>query len=437
MGSEHFDTASASCRRYAIGAMTPAAVVCPTSAEQLAEVLRFCAHERLAVVPAGGGSKLWMGDRPERYDVALITTHLAALVDYDPGDLTLVVEAGMRVDALAERVQAEGQFLPLAVPFADRATVGGAVASGLEGPLRQYYGTARDWVLGASFVTGDGRVAHSGGRVVKNVAGYDLHRLLVGSLGTLAVLTRMNLRTYPLPGQTLFLLIRFYRLDNAAAFLRQLRRSPIRFHALDLLTDGWAELLAESLHLDPPTVCVVADFRGSERACARVRQDVEQLASGVQREDITACTGDQARATTLRWQELLQAVWTLHPESLLLRTSLLPTALSDTVAVLEAEAAPLGFRLGVLARATGTTYLLFRPVSPMPASDSFLALWERIRAIFQARGLHGCRLYAPTALQETTTVWVGEASALDVMRALKNAFDPCRILSPGRFVGGI
>jgi len=437
VGSEHMETASALCSRYAIGTMAPAAVVCPASVEQVAEVLGFCAREHLAVVPSGNGSKLWIGNRPARYDVALVTTHLTRLVDYDPGDLTLAVEAGMPVAALATRVHTEGQFLPLAVPFADQATVGGAVACGLEGPLRHYYGTARDWVLGASFVTGDGCLARSGGRVVKNVAGYDVHRLLVGSLGTLAVLTQVNLRTYPLPGPTLVLVIRCATLHSATTLLRHLRRSATRFHALDLLTDCWADLLAERIPIDPPEICVAADFRGSERACARVRQEVERLAGSVHHADVTAVPVEQTTAVTACWQELLQTVRALYPESLLVRTSLLPTTLNDTVAALEAEAAPLGFRTGVLARATGTTYLLFRPVSPRPGSDSFLLLWERVRAIFEARGLHGCRFQGPAGLQETASVWVGTASSLDAMRALKDAFDPGRILSPNRFVGGI
>ena len=129
-------------------------------------------------------------------------TRLNRVLAYDPGDLTLSIEAGVPLCDVQRTLAEHGQFLPLEVPFMNRTTVGGTIASGVDSPLRQFYGTARDYILGLEFVTGEGIAAKSGGRVVKNVTGYDIHKLLAGSLGTLGVITRINLRTFPRPSNT-------------------------------------------------------------------------------------------------------------------------------------------------------------------------------------------------------------------------------------------
>ncbi len=124
-----------------------------------------------------------MGAAPRQYDLALDLTRLDRVIAYDPGDMTLSVEPGIPLRRIESALAEHRQFLPLVVPFMDRATVGGTIASGVDSPLRQFYGTARDYVLGIEFVTGDGASAKSGGRVVKNVSGYDLHKLMIGALG--------------------------------------------------------------------------------------------------------------------------------------------------------------------------------------------------------------------------------------------------------------
>ena len=184
---------------YAIGGKTPGAVVRPGSAAEVAGIVKFAAAEKLAIVACGARTKLDMGFAPTRYDLALDMTRMDRVVAYDPGDLTLSVEAGVRLHSLGQTLAEHRQFLPLAVPFLTQTTIGGLIASGVDSPLRQFYGTARDFLLGIEFVTGDGVAAKSGGRVVKNVTGYDIHKLMIGSLGTLGVITRVNFKTFPMP----------------------------------------------------------------------------------------------------------------------------------------------------------------------------------------------------------------------------------------------
>ena len=169
----------------------------------------------MALVATGARTKLGIGYAPSRYDLALDMTRLNKVIAYDPGDLTLSVEAGVPLAKLAQVLAEHRQFLPLAVPFANRTTIGGLIASGVDSPLRQFYGTARDFLLGMEFVTGEGVAAKSGGRVVKNVTGYDIHKLMIGALGTLGVITRVNFKTFPMPLATRGFVARFPTAENA------------------------------------------------------------------------------------------------------------------------------------------------------------------------------------------------------------------------------
>src|SRR6266852_44018 len=196
-GTSYVVTAPATRATYAVDEIIPSAVSIPTSPEQAAEVVRFAALENLTLIPCGARTKLQIGLPPSRYDIALDMTALNQIVHYDPGDLTLSAGAGTPIEKLNGTLLTHHQFRPLLVPWYSRSTIGGIIASGIDSPLRQFYGTARDFLIGAEFVDGVANLCKSGGRVVKNVTGYDLHKLLIGSLGTLAVITRLNFRTFP------------------------------------------------------------------------------------------------------------------------------------------------------------------------------------------------------------------------------------------------
>ncbi len=198
-GNAHVFTDSAELIAREVCGVRPAVIVTPADAAQVGEILRFASAEKLAVIPTGACSKLGIGSPPTRYDIALDLSRMNRVLAYDPHDLTLGVEPGVRIEDLLSTLAEKNQFLPLAVPFAERATIGGIVAANSSSPLRHAYGAVRDFCLGMEFVTADGAQAKSGGRVVKNVTGYDLHKLLIGSLGTLGVITRVNFRTFPMP----------------------------------------------------------------------------------------------------------------------------------------------------------------------------------------------------------------------------------------------
>src|SRR5208283_2608899 len=247
LGAHRVVAAEAELREYAINGIVPRAIVRPASAQETAEIVRFAIAEKLAIVATGSRSKLDLGMPPERYDLALDMTALHDIAHFDPGDLTLSVDAGMPLRQLAGVLAEKGQFLPLAVPCYESSTVAGALASGIDSTLRQQYGTARDFLIGAEFVDGKGAPCKSGGRVVKNVTGYDLHKLLVGSLGTLAVITRLNFRTFTLPQSHGGHLTHFSNLEGAAAFRHAIEKSGLPLANLETLSPEMVALTAAVL----------------------------------------------------------------------------------------------------------------------------------------------------------------------------------------------
>lgn len=183
---------------FRVGGVTPKVVVAPATVEVAAAVLGLCAREGWSVEPAGGGTWLESGVPPASLDVVLTAERLSAVEAYEPADLTISVGAGLPVEALRSTTAAHRQMLPLDPPARPGSTIGGLVSTASAGPLRLGFGAPRDHVLGLQIVTGDGRILDLGGRVVKNVAGYDLVRLLVGSRGTLGFITRAHLRLRPI-----------------------------------------------------------------------------------------------------------------------------------------------------------------------------------------------------------------------------------------------
>lgn len=224
----------------AVGDVVPQAVVEPANADEVAEVLRAASADDIALVVRGGGSKIGWGPAARRCDAILSTRALDRIVEYEPGDMTCVVEAGLTLDALQEHLRSNTtyrQALMLDPPGTD-ASIGGIVATNAAGPRRTRYGTPRDLLLGVRYVTGDGLAAHAGGKVVKNVAGYDVAKLLSGSLGTLAVITETAWKLHPIPEALRTVVIDVADSDALGRLCHALRRAPVTPTAVEV---AWPE----------------------------------------------------------------------------------------------------------------------------------------------------------------------------------------------------
>lgn len=256
---------------YAIAGVTPRAVVRPATPEAAAEVLRAAARDRLAVVPWGGGVGLSRTSAPSRYDLALDLTGLDAIVAHEPDDLTITAGCGTTLATLRAAAAAHGQELPLEAARAERATLGGILAANASGPRRLRLGSPRDRILGARFALGDGTLARSGGRVVKNVAGYAVHRLLCGSRGGLGVLLEATLKLEAAPARRVALVFGAgpRALGDAARWAELAALEPA---ALTVVGGGPARELPVASPTDPFTL-----IAGLEDDEARVDQQAEAL----------------------------------------------------------------------------------------------------------------------------------------------------------------
>ena len=399
--------------------------------------MRFAAAEKLAIVPCGARTKLGMGMPPRQYDLALDMTRLDRVVAYDPGDMTLSVEPGTPLQLIENTLVEHRQFLPLIVPFMDRATAGGTIASGVDSPLRQFYGTARDYVLGIEFVTGDGALAKSGGRVVKNVSGYDLHKLMIGALGTLGVLTRINFRTFPLPAATRGFVVAFDAAAGAIALRHAVARSPLRPLVVEIVSPGAAELTGTAPSSNPAW-SLIASFAGNAEILERCACDLRRMAEQSGAAAVEPIREERLFAASRRTCEFVPAALASSPGAVILKLSVLPT---NMLAILDAAAKAAdaaALPLAALARGVGVIYVALLP--PARSEDTMARVARATNDIFvQCAALAGNATipWCPAEWKNALPVWGPERGDLGPMRTLKKVFDPHGVLAPGRFMGSI
>jgi glycolate oxidase FAD binding subunit len=439
LGGERVRTDMETRSRYAIGELTPAEVVTPANAAEVAEIVKHAASERRAIVASGARTKLEMGAPPTKYDIALDMSQMNRIVAYDPGDLTLSVEPGVTLASLAQTLAQHGQMLPLNTPWAEHATIGGTIASGIDAPERQLYGTPRDYLLGAEFVTGDGVLAKSGGRVVKNVTGYDMHKLLIGSFGTLGIITKLNFKTFPLPQNVRGFLAGFESLDGALEMRHAIARSALLPITLEIIGPGAAELLGgTAFKRDEWTIAV--GCAGSERVLVRHENELRQVASACGAK--TVQTINQSLSAT--WSQIREFVPTAladSPAAAILKIGVLPTKLAEMWRLMHEVADQI--HLASVIRGVGVAYVAVLSDGAPEAAKSDEAK-RRIVAFTRGAQAAAAKLggyvtvpWAPAAWKRELAVWGPPPSDLAEMRKVKAALDPQNILSPGRFVGGI
>ena len=353
----------------------PAVVVRPADAAQVAEIVRFAAAEKLAVIPTGGCTKLGIGSPPARYDIALDLSRMNRVLAYDPHDLTLGVEPGVRIEDLLRTLAEKKQFLPLAVPFSDRATIGGIVAANSSSPLRHAYGAVRDFCLGMEFVTGEGAQAKSGGRVVKNVTGYDLHKLLIGSLGTLAVITRVNFRTFPMPQAQGTFVASFSSAEAAFDFCRAVSHSVLTLQMVEVANPGAAALIFSgeiSARIEPRTWTVVLSAAGQPAVVDRHERELSQLAGAADAEEFLPLTDAEAISVHAQIREFPKLMMERAPTAAIFRISAVPGSMAPLLGKLRVVAAQHELDFVSLGRASGIFHVAFLPQTETSAPPQSL-----------------------------------------------------------------
>ncbi len=401
------------CAAYAVQGTTPGCVAAPASLEELSAVMRAAAELRVCVVPWGGGTQQQIGGPPARLDLVLRTDLLGRVLIHEPDDLTISVEAGMSLGALRRHLAGFGQMLPLDPPLAERATVGGLIATAADGPRRAAYGTLRDLLIGITVVEAGGRVSRAGGMVVKNVSGFDMMKLYHGSFGTLAVIAAANFKLLPLPRAAATLRCAFPSAEAVWACLEDLLAGQLTPTAVELLN---------------PAALERAGLEGvwglllrSEGSPTAVERHLREGAALARRHgaDTVRLDGTDEAALWSRVADLPQTADLVEDEAVL-KLSVLPGDLPALLGELERRAAGHGATAAVSARAAnGVLYARLRPLDA-PA----------LRAI--AAGLPDL-LWIATRLPDTPR-WGPSPAGATTMARIKAEFDPLGLLNPGRFV---
>jgi glycolate oxidase FAD binding subunit len=387
----------------------PLPICLPTNTAELAELVTIASQDKSPLIVAGNSSKLDWGGIVSGAKSIVSTQKLDRLIAHAVGDLTITVEAGMKFARLQETLATAGQFLPLDPAYPDRATIGGIIATADTGSLRHRYGGVRDLLLGISFVRADGKIAKAGGRVVKNVAGYDMMKLFTGSYGTLGILTEVTFRVYPLPSNsgTVILTGSIEGLAKVAKILLASTLTPI---AIDVLSTAFSRHLEIS---NTPSLAV--KFATIPESIAEQSEQLLDIAKGLGLKG-GSWQGEQAERL---WSGIQTGIW------------------GDT---------PIGCKLGVRSTAAVETIELLdrstennaKGVIHLSSGIGACALNDAkhiapLRSHCEAAGGFLSVLQAPEAVKQKIEVWGYRGNAVPLMRGIKQQFDPLDILNPRRY----
>jgi len=398
------------CSRDVIDGLQPARVIAPGTAQEVARVLQYCTSAGLAIIPRGGGTKLGWGNSPQRADLILSTERLSQVIEHAWGDMTTTVEAGCTIARLQQTLKVHGQQLAADPLWPERATIGGLLATADNGTLRLRYGGVRDLVLGVEVALPDGNLIKAGGKVVKNVAGYDLTKLVIGSLGTLGVITRAVFRLHPIPVATATYSAMLSSASEASQLLLNILDSQLVHTGLQVRADN------------PHQIAVDVRFEGIVESLQDQYAKLCHVADG-------AAFVEGSNEVWGARQELFS-----HPGiSVVCKCSVLPThvgALCEAV-FLRAQAAAVTAAL--VTQATGVAEARLNAARGLSAVE----VVNRLRA--DVERLNGTLVVeqCPAAVKEALDVWGPIKDGLPLMQQVKGKFDPARTLNPGRFVGAI
>lgn len=384
----------------------PRSLVYPRSQTELAAVMRHASEQQWRVLPCGQSSKLHWGGQVDSPELVISTARMNRLIEHAVGDLTVTVEAGFTFAELQTVLRQAGQFFAIDPSYPEHATLGGIIATGDSGSLRHRYNSVRDMLLGITFVRHDGEIVKAGGRVVKNVAGYDLMKLLTGSYGTLGIITQVTVRVYPLPqtGQTIVL-------TGDSSAIQQAMQSML------------------SSALTPTAI----DFTSPSQLMVRFQSVAESVELQMQRSTELAIAlglhpqtymGTAERDLWQRTADLMNPA--PQTDAIVCKIGVRPSQAVDVVTQIAKILPNAQFRIHA---GSGLGQLL--------VTGSRTTQIQAVRSLLQSTGGFLSVLQAPTSFKQQIDVWGYSGNALSLMRQVKRHFDPKNLLSPHRFVGGI
>ncbi len=417
-------------RDYAVDGILPRLVVTPTTVEEVARIVALANQHDATLLARGGGSRMSVGGLPEGIDVLLETKKLSRVLEHEVADLTCHVEAGLTLAALQAQLAAKGQWLALDPPDAEQATIGGILASNASGPKRLRYGSARDLVIGLRVVQANGEITRSGGNVVKNVAGYDLNKLYIGSLGTLGIIVEANFKLHPRPVAERTVLLTYTNASDAMHTVISMLGSVLTPGALELIDAGAANDMSDFFGVKLPTdgYTLAINFEGSRTTIDRQLDETRLLA----RKYGAMLADDLAGEAQDRFWDVVRE----HMRGVVTcKVAILVTNVASYLQQVAQICRRHKLETAIVAHAgNGILYIELRP------GDATARLVEAIAELrLQAQEARGSLVVerCPVDLKRLINVWGEPGSDFYLMQRLKNQFDPKGTFVRGRFVGGL
>ena len=407
VGREYVWPASAS---DAIDGMQPARIIAPGTTQEIAQVLQYCSSAGLGVIPRGGGTRIGFGNRPQKADLILSTERLDRVIEHAWGDMTVIVEAGCTVENVQRTVGEHGQRLAADPLWPEKCTVGGLLATAESGTLRIRYGALRDLVLGVEVALADGSLIKAGGKVVKNVAGYDLTKLMIGSLGTLGVITRAVFRLHPLPVATASYSAPLASASEAVKLVLAILDSHLVYTGLQVRADREGR------------ISVDVRVEGISESLQDQYAKLSRIAAGY---TFTESAGDPWKARQELFAEAGAAV--------ICKCSVLPSQIGSLYDFVFRRAKSAEVAATLVAQATGLAEVRLDAARP----PSLVEVLQRIRADVDSFDGTLVVQQCPASVKEALDVWGALKDCSALMEQIKGKFDPARTLNPGRFVGAI
>ena len=418
---------------YAFDGYIPKAVVLPTSVHEVQEVLQFAGERNLSVMPAGAGTKLGIGNLPQKVDVVLATTSLSSVVEYEPADLTVTVEAGIRLRDLQTELAKHRQYLALNPPYADRCTIGGIVATNTSGSFRLRHGTARNQVLGLRVVRADGTVVKSGGKVVKNVAGYDLNKLYIGGFGTLGIITEVTLKLSPIPVRQAILTADFQNIQGAADTGLAIVGSQTLPMFVNLFVNADPTHAKTETPTDEDKPMLTVGFGGDPETVAWQLTQCQGIMEQNGAIGVTIVKDESLQHLQEAVQEF--SAENKNTESVVAKLNLKRTDLTEFAAqIVEANWANDVQMMALLG--SGVLYVTI-PVASDTDYPSLAKALTQLRQTAMSKQGNLIIEIAPPELKQHIDVWGSVEGTLSLMKQIKAKFDPTGLLNPGRFVSSI
>lgn len=465
-GPDRLKTDPSVTAQYAVDGVIPKAVVFPKDTRMVAALVQCACRGNLAIVPWGSGTKMAMGNPPKRLDLVVCMARMNHMLDVDTANLTITVEAGVKFRDVQARLATEedrcylpledlkteagefvcsdrshsGCFLPMDPPFSERATMGGVVATNTTGPRRLLYGLPRDLVLGVRFVTPKGDIIGAGGKTVKNVSGYDVSKLMIGSLGSLGILCEMTLRLLPLPEKMETLLFSFDAFSDAGAFAAAILGTKLLPAAVEVANKAAIENmdLRGSLDFSPGSHVVMVALEAFDEAVARMHKELLAMAQHFKAKGHSLVQEDKHRLFWLTVGELQGSAHQRFPRLVALQLNYPLSAWKALFEFADKTLSQARLDHTMLCHA-GNSVTLINLLSGTKGTDD-KALIVAVQALLAECRKAGGNLVvqrAPADLKKALPVWGEPGSDLPLMKRIRIELDPSGVMNPGRFAVGL